>query len=173
MIRDLCLCATLVALAVALGFALAHIPNVELMTLVIFFSGYLLGPRCGGVIGFVAMSLFTSLNPLGIAFAPVALAQVIGMTCIGMVAGMLRSWAARGLDWAKLALLGLACTLFYDLITNLAMALSLGMIPRLLSVLAAGLAFSLLHMVSNLIIFAVAGPFLARNAPLLRSVNAP
>ena len=163
--RDLALCSTFVALAVALGFALVHIPNVELMTLIVFFSGYLQGPRRGGLIGFIAMSIFTTFNPMGVPFAPVALAQIAGMAIIGFAAGLTKKWLGRGPVWIKLGVLGLACTLFYDLTTNAAMAFSSGMLSRLFAVLIAGLTFSILHMVSNMLIFAVAGPFLTKIMP--------
>lgn len=167
--RDLSLCAIFVSLAVALGFALVHMPNVELITLVIFSSGYLMGARRGFFIGLLSMGLFTTFNPMGVPVALVALAQVGGMAAIGLVGGMARGWLAQGLLWAKLTLLGLACTVFYDLITNVAMAISAGLISQLLSVLAAGVAFSVLHMVSNIFIFVTVGPFLTRIRPGLKA----
>jgi len=173
LVRDLALCATLVALAVALGFALVHVPNVELVTLVTFLSGYLLGSRQGFFIGLLSMGLFTTFNPMGVPVAPVAMAQVTSMAVIGLVGGIVKGWVKKGLAWAKLALLGLACTFFYDLTTNAAMAVSFGLISKLFSVLAAGLAFSVLHMVSNLLIFAAIGPFLVKITPPLRSGNSP
>lgn len=167
MVRDLALCAIFVALAVALGFALVHVPNVELITLVIFSSGYLLGGRRGFLIGLLSMVLFTTFNPMGLPVAPVALAQVGGMAVIGLSGGVARGWLARGPLWAKLALWGLAGTFFYDMITNVAMAISFGLTSKLFTVLIAGLIFSILHMVSNLLIFAVAGPFLVKIRPRL------
>jgi len=161
-IRDLALTATFMALAVTLGFALVHVPNVELITLAVFGSGYLLGARRGLIIGLCSMGLFTAFNPLGAPVLPVALAQVVCMGICGWVAGSSRNWLDRGLLWVKLALLGLACTIFYDLVTNTAMAISFGLLPKLFSVLIAGLVFSFLHLVSNTLIFALAGPFLIR-----------
>jgi len=169
LIRELVLCATFVSLAVALGFAFVHVPNVELISLVIFFSGYFLGSRRGLLIGLLSMSLFTTLNPMGIPMVPVAMAQICSMAAIGLAGGIFRTWVSRTFAWLRLAIAGLACTLFYDLITNVAMALSLGLISKLLSVLAAGLAFCILHIVSNLIVFAAVGPFLSMIAPHVNS----
>lgn len=168
MVRDLVLCAIFVALAVALGFALVHVPNVELITLVAFMSGYLLGASRGFLIGFISMGFFTVFNPLGVPVVPVAAAQVSGMAVIGFVGGLAMRWTEKGSAWIKLGVLGLACTFFYDLATNAAMAFSFGMLSRLFAVLIAGLAFSILHMASNLLIFAVAGPFLIRLKPSTR-----
>lgn len=156
-LRTIVITAVLIALAVALGFGLAHVPNVELITLVVFTSGHLLGARIGLVVGAVSMGLYTVLNPLGMPVVPLALAQVAGMALIGLTGGRTRRWIRRGPSWARLALCGLAVTLFYDLVTNLVMALSLGMIGQLARVLIAGSAFSLLHMISNTVIFAAAG----------------
>ena len=161
-IRDLAISATFMALAVALGFALVQVPNVELITLVVFSSGCLLGARRGLIIGLCSMGLFTAFNPLGAPVLTVALAQVLCMGFCGWVGGASRNWLDRGLLWVKLALLGLACTIFYDLVTNTAMAISFGLLPKLFSVLIAGLVFSFLHLVSNTLIFALAGPFLIR-----------
>lgn len=160
-LRTIVTAAVLVALAVALGFALIHVPNVELITLMVFSSGHLLGRRIGLLVGAVSMGLFTTLNPLGMPVVPLALTQVTAMALIGLLGGQTRSWVKRAPAWARLALCGLLATMFYDLITNLVMALSLGMIGQLTKVLIAGLSFSLLHMISNTVIFAAAGPCLS------------
>ena len=49
--RTIALMAVLVALAWALGLLFMHVPNVELMTFVVFASGYLIGARAGAAIG--------------------------------------------------------------------------------------------------------------------------
>ncbi len=162
LVPELAICATFVALAVALGFALVHVPNVELITLVVFVSGITMGSRRGMLIGGISMGLFTIFNPLGAPMPPIAFAQVVSMAAIGCIGGMISHRKGLKPVWARMALLGLACTFLYDLITNAAVALSLGLINRWTSVLAAGMAFSLLHMASNLVIFAVAGPVLAK-----------
>jgi len=164
-LRTIVMSAVLVALTVALGFALAHVPNVELITLMVFTSGHLLGRRIGTAVGVVSMGLFTALNPMGAPVAPVALAQVTSMALIGVLGGQTSSWVKQGPPWFKLSLCGLAATLFYDLATNLALAFSLGWLPKLGSVLIAGLTFSALHMISNTVIFAAAGSCL----PALRA----
>jgi len=164
-IRDLALSATFVALAVALGFSLVHVPNVELVTLVIFMAGYILGSKSGFIVGIISMGLFTTLNPMGAPVLPVALAQVGGMAAIGAVGGAIQPWLDREFTWAKMALCGLACTLFYDIVTNIAMAISFGMAAKLLAVLLAGMMFSIIHMLSNLIIFTVIGPLIYKIRP--------
>jgi hypothetical protein len=164
-LRTIVITAVLVALAVALGFGLVHVPNIELITLVVFVSGHLLGGRIGIVVGAVSMGVFTVLNPLGMPVIPLALTQITAMALIGLLGGITGTWVSRPPSWIRLALCGLLVTIFYDLTTNLVMALSLGMIGQLGKVLIAGLTFSMMHMISNTVIFAVTGSCL----PTLRS----
>jgi len=150
-----------IALSLALGFALAHIPNVELITLTIFISGCLLGKGKGVIIGMVAMTLFAFFNPLGPAVIPVAIAQVIGMGYIGFSGGIIGS-RMKGIKsaWVRgtfLAVGGFFLTLFYDFLTNLAVALAFGLWERWYAVVIGGIAFSLIHIVSNTFIFAIVG----------------
>jgi len=155
-----------VALALALGFALAHIPNVELITLTIFISGCLLGRGKGVVVGGVAMALFAIFNPLGPTVAPVALAQVVGMGFVGFSGGIIGSrMKAFKSSWVRgtfLAVGGFSLTLFYDILTNLAVALAFGLWERWYAVVIGGITFSLIHIVSNTLIFALVGGTLFR-----------
>jgi hypothetical protein len=53
MIGRLSKTAVFIALGVALGYALAAVPNIEAVSAVSFFSGYLLGRASGSVVGAV------------------------------------------------------------------------------------------------------------------------
>ena len=49
--RTITLLALWIAVTVALGYALATVPNVELVTASVFLSGYLFGPAAGTLVG--------------------------------------------------------------------------------------------------------------------------
>ena len=57
--RRALLASLLVAVAVSLGYVLAAVPNVELMTVTVFVSGFLLGPKFGVGIGAASVVLFS------------------------------------------------------------------------------------------------------------------
>jgi uncharacterized membrane protein len=161
-IRRLAFSAIFIALSVALGFSLVHVPNVELVTMMVFLSGLLLGSRSGVTIGFCTMALFTIFNPMGVPVPLVAASQIASMAFIGLAGGLTANWICNSRRWARMALVGFICTVFYDLMTNAAMAIAFGLLPRMISVLIAGISFSLLHLASNTIIFAAIGPFVSR-----------
>ena len=53
------------ALAIGLGFSLLMVPNVELITVIVFLSGLTLGVRWGILVGGTAEFIFSVLNPFG------------------------------------------------------------------------------------------------------------
>lgn len=151
------------ALVAALGFLLSGVPNVEFMTLGTFVSGALLGPVRGAAVGAVAMAIYSSFNPYGagLAFPLIFAMQVSATAGIGAVGGVLdriSRTAGLGIAGSVAAggVVGLALTLVYFLLTNLGVAWSTGMDVG--AVLAGGLTFGIWHMVSNAVLFAVAGP---------------
>jgi len=149
------------ALLVALGLTGAYaesIPNLELLTLVAFGSGVLLGMRDGAAVGGLTMLLFTLLNPYGPAPPWVMLAQVLGMALAGACGALFAraggpSWPA-GRRAAVLAFAALGLTAVYDLMTNVATGLVFG---QMRLVLLAGIPFSLWHIGFNVALFAVIG----------------
>jgi hypothetical protein len=156
-------------LALASGFALLSIPNVELITLSVFCAGVFLGVRRGVLVGLLSMLLFTSFNPYGVAPAPLALAQMAAMTLVGAVGGCEGGWLTARLGRARprhpvaglvvLVLSGMVLTVVYDLATTVAMA---AMLTRsggigFWTLVITGSAFSVLHIVSNGFIFGVVG----------------
>ena len=158
--------AVFVALVVALGYALAGVPNVELMTLGTFLSGTTLGWRSGAFVGAAAMTLYSSLNPYGIAPPPVFAAQILGMALVGTAGGLARSRRPGGRRARALASIplgasvGALLTLLYDVLTNLGTAWSIGMLRDPWPVVAGGLAFGAWHLVWNAALFAAAAPAL-------------
>ena len=77
--RKALLASLLVATAVALGYALAAVPNVELMTVTVFIAGYLLGAGAGVLVGMAAIALYSTFNPLGAAPVGAAAESSVGV----------------------------------------------------------------------------------------------
>jgi energy-coupling factor transport system substrate-specific component len=155
--------AMFVALGVAVGYLLAGVPNIEGISAVSFCSGYLLGRAPGSVVGAVSMLLFSGFNPLGPPVPPVLGAQVAVMALIGASGDLWRRLAGR-LGKAEILAggFGAILTLGYSVAADYGFAVSVGRWKDPLPVIAAGLPFSILHIVSNALIFAGVGAFLIR-----------
>ena len=138
------------------------IPNFEVLTLVVFCSGLLLGVRDGALVGAVTMLVYSLLNPYGAAQPLITLAQVVGEMAAGVAGGLLGASGVAGLGVGAragiLAVTGALVTLCFDLVTNLATGILLGQI-RL--TLLGGIPFSLWHIASNVALFAAVGTPLA------------
>lgn len=154
-----------VALAVGSGFALLMVPNVELITAVVFTAGVYLGPRWGLVVGGIAESIFSAANPLGsgLIFFPMFIAQVIGMAIVGTVAGLLSKFFLKT-QWSKmrktlLFITGALLTFQFDALTTLSYPISAGYpLAQTSAIFITGIGFTFLHQLANGIIFVVALP---------------
>jgi uncharacterized membrane protein len=161
------------ALIAAVGFVFASVPNLELLTLVTFVAGAVTGARRGATAGGIGMALYSSLNPYGIAPPPVFVTQLAGAALFGAAGG----WMAFRLRPAaeslprralRLGAAGLVLTLVYDGLTNYGTAVSIGAARAPWPVVAAGLVFGAVHLVTNTILFATLGPPLLRVADRVR-----
>jgi hypothetical protein len=162
------LTAILVALAVALGLLLLAVPNVELITFTIFVSGAVLGRWRGATVGALAWAIFSGVNPYGsgLAFPPLYVAQVLAGALIGLAGGAiggLWSGSRRGLPAAggvaAAGGVGFVLTAVYQsgVILGIAVA-SPEYRTGIMAAIAANAFFSLIHLVSNTVIFAVLTP---------------
>ena len=160
-----------VALVVVLGFLLAEVPNVELMTVSVFLSGVILGLRRGVVVGLLSILLYSLFNPYGPPLPPLVLAQILGFAIIGSSGGILRKQLALGgkAPYLFSALAGLILTLIYDSLTTAATAVIVlgvdGFMKGLAGFFVAGALFIVVHTLSNTIVFAVTA------VPVLRAVS--
>jgi len=154
----------------ATNYVLIGIPNVKLMDFLVFASGFLFGARAGALVGVLTWSIYGLLNPYGFCL-PIYVATAASETLYGLAGALLRHSGALssrdGLPWSvyKMGVLGFSLTAIYDLLTNLAFALSFG-VPIPLA-LAAGASLALVHELSNAAIFAACAPALVRLPGLL------
>lgn len=127
-----------------------------------FSAGLLLGARDGALTGALTELVFSLLNPYGPALPLITLAQVLGMAVAGASGGILGAAGIGGLPAvpraAALALAGGAVTLFFDLVTNLATGVLFGQMKL---TLLGGIPFALVHIGTNVALFAAIGTPLA------------
>lgn len=160
--RKVILVALFIALSVVLGYLLAEIPNVELMTLSVFLSGVFLGTAAGAVVGAVSILFYSVFNPYGAALPPLVVAQLAGFVIIGVFGGLLASAVRRANAAAVVisAAAGFILTLIYDVLTTAAtavIALGVGNVfSGFAGVFLAGSVFVAIHALSNTAIFTIA-----------------
>ncbi|MHA1235951.1 MAG: hypothetical protein ACTSQL_12835 [Promethearchaeota archaeon] len=86
------LVATFTALAIVLGYAMAYIPNIEVFTLMIFLSGFIMSKKEGAIIGLLSASIFTFFNPLGPSPPPLFIYQLIHYSLTGLSGGLTKDF---------------------------------------------------------------------------------
>ncbi len=155
----------IIALAVALGFALAFIPNIELVTLTLALGGALLGPSRGAITGAIGFGTYSLLSPYGIAPPPLFAAQIIGGAIIGLGGAFIARLDARIVRrWLfnlSAGLVGACVTFIYDLLTNIGSFIAVASSETLMPFLIGGIAFSAVHVLANGLIFGILFPLIA------------
>ena len=134
------------------------IPNFEVLTLVVFCAGVLLGVRDGILTGAVTMLVYSLLNPYGAAPPLVTSGQVVGMAAAGAAGGVLATAGIARLHAvlraAALAITAVALTQLFDVLTNLATGIMYGQVRLML---IGGIPFSLWHTGCNVLLFVAIG----------------
>jgi uncharacterized membrane protein len=166
------------ALCVVIGFVLAPIPNVELMTLSVFLGGYFFGMLYGGIIGACSMFLFSAFNPWGsgLAFPPMLAAQVVSYGIIGICGALVRRMFHH--NKALVFILGFCggfLSFLYYIVVTVSFAPAAGFNLKQTGVaLLAGVSFSVVGIGVNILSFALLGPILIRTAqrfPFMRKFS--
>jgi hypothetical protein len=152
------LLAMMVALSVSTDYALIGIPNVKVMDMVVFLSGIWMGPAWGAAAGALTWMVYGTVNPYG--FNLLIFFTVVPMEMLyGVLGGLLRRRALLpGIEnaWA-FGMVGLGATLAYDLVTNAVMGFFFS--PTVLAGIIGGIfPFSVLHILSNFLLFMVVAP---------------
>jgi hypothetical protein len=160
--RRIILTALFTSLSVILGYILAVVPNVELMTLNVFLSGVFTGPRYGAATGILSITIYSFFNPFGISLPPLLAAQITGFLVIGVVGGLLRErvFSGGGTAVIIIAVAGFLTTLLYDILTTVASAYVVlgtdGFADGIIGFFSAGSVFILIHVLVNTFVFSQA-----------------
>lgn len=151
-------------MALAVNFPLIGVPNVELFSLCLFVSGTFLGYWGGVTVPLVAGMIFIVFNPNGPpSLITVAIAQITGFIIFGIagasIGRLILQNKNRIIGMTFCAATGVVLTFIYDILTNAAFGLTIGPFwPTIIS----GIAFSLMHMVSNGLIFGLFEPIMVK-----------
>ncbi len=150
------------AAAVAGGYLLTAVPNVEIVSLTVALAGWLLGPWSGVLVGVFSEAIYGALNVWGLPFPPVWITQMGSMAFTGFVFGHLAPLLDSAPPKRRVTLAlagGVGVTVVFDLLTNLAFPLSTAVPLRAWwPYLIAGIPFAVVHITSNAAIFALILP---------------
>ena len=112
-----------------------------------------------------SMAIYSGMNPMGsgLSFPPLFAMQIIGMSLTGIIGGLVRPFffvkQFNIFLISSLAILGFTVTLIYDMLTLIAYPIAAGLgFSGMLAALIKGLGFTLLHEISNAIVFVVSIP---------------
>jgi len=140
-----------IGLAVSLGYLLSPVPNVELITTAIFLGGYLTDIFSGGVIGALSFLIYGYFNPFGSSPLPLLISQITGGIIIGITGSLCKRF--NKISPVFLAVVGFLVTSTYDIITSASGFIFFPSKKTFLAYIIAGLSFSLIHIISNTLIF--------------------
>tara|TARA_Y100000746_G_C15374287_1_gene395491 strand:+ start:460 stop:981 length:522 start_codon:yes stop_codon:yes gene_type:complete len=150
--------------AIGLGFAFLLVPNVEFISVTVFLSGITLGAIIGSIVGVSSIAIYSILNPLGsgLVYFPLLIGQIIAMAVIG-IAGAMNKKILVNLPSKTLILfsgaIGGFCSIWYDGVTTISYPISIGYsIEESLVYSLGGLLFTVMHILSNVIIFSIVIP---------------
>lgn len=142
-------------------------PNIEFTSLICFLTGFLFGSFFGISVGALTMLLNGFLSPWGFGATNIPF-QILGMALIGFVGGAYRKSCSHtgnpSVRWFSLevSLLAAFLTLFYDLITTVSYVMLFNV--NIVITLISGAWFTIVHVVSNTVLFGTALIILVRIA---------
>ncbi len=160
------LIATFTALAIVLGYSLAYIPNIEVFTLMIFLSGFIMGKKEGAIIGLLSASIFTFFNPLGPSPPPLFIYQLIHYSTTGLLGGLTKDFL-RNKEYFKptedlyifrimllFGFLGAVITFVFDILSTLFGGFTVSItIDYFIALYLLGIVFTTVHLIGNILVF--------------------
>ena len=161
------------ALAVVLGYALVFIPNIELFTLMIFLSGFILGKRDGVIVGLMSSFIFVFFNPYGVSPLPLFAYQLVHYALVGFLGGIMCNFLGKKKFFKPeedlyvlpvliiFAITGALITFTFDVISTLIGALVIyGTLESFWPIYVIGLPFTTIHLIGNTLGFIFILPML-------------
>ena len=160
--RWISITAIMTALALVGNYALVSVPNLELGSSILFVTAYIFGASMAIWSTLIMSLLFGIINPWGGFIPQIWLSQVVGWFYI-VVTGSIMGRASKDgkrvepRKW-ELAITGAVVTFIFEQVTNIGYSVTFG-VPFVIAVTAA-IPFTILHIISNTIIFSQVVPML-------------
>ncbi|MFX0041365.1 MAG: hypothetical protein ACFE8L_00505 [Candidatus Hodarchaeota archaeon] len=156
------LVSTFSALAIVLGYMLVYIPNIELFTLTIFFSGFILGKRDGIIVGFFSSLIFCFFNPIGASPLPLLTFQLFHYSLTGFLGALTSDYLKKKSFFkpdkdmylvpvmALFGFMGALITINFQVFSSLVDVLSFfGTIDEFIPYFLTGIVFTVIHIIGN------------------------
>ena len=157
---------TFTALAIVLGYSLASIPNIEVFTLMIFLSGFIMGKKEGAIIGLLSASIFTFFNPLGPSPPQLFIYQLIHYSLTGMSGALTKSFMLNRKFFKPkedlyvyqvmviFGVIGGILTFIFDILSTLFGGFMVSTsIDYFIATYLFGIVFTTIHLVGNILVF--------------------
>ncbi len=155
------------SLTVVSGLLLAVIPNFELFSLMIFLAGFLFGKKNGLLITAISVIIFAFLNPMGASHVFLFISQMISYSILCLSGIIINTFLnekeyykpAEDLYIFRVLILfggvGFVWTIFSDIFLTLGMYIPLLGIESeiIVPILLAGIPFTIMHVISNILLF--------------------
>jgi len=156
------LISTFSALAIVLGYLLVYIPNIELFTLMIFLSGFILGKRDGMIVGLLSSFIFCYFNPFGASPLPLLAFQLIHYSITGLLGALTSDLIQKKKSFKSdedlykfsvmvlFGFIGALITTNFQIFSSIIHVLSfLGTLNEFLTYFLTGVIFSTIHIIGN------------------------
>ncbi len=157
---------TFTALSIVLGYLMAYIPNLEVFTMMIFLSGFIMNKKEGAIIGLLSASIFTFFNPLGPSPPPLFIYQLIHYSLTGILGGLTKDFL-RNKQYFKptedlyifrimllFGFLGAIITFIFDILSTLFGGFVVSItIEYFIATYLFGIVFTTIHLIGNILIF--------------------
>ena len=157
--KKIALIVALTALCVSTSYIMSAVPNINLMDLLVFVTGFSFGSYVGASVAMLSWIVYGVINPLGFNIV-ILISCIIGEMIFGVVGGIIRNSAKLDKPnnlHIEFGILGLVLSTTYDLITNTVYARIFNL-PIITAIVSGWLLppwFGIIHEVSNLILFSV------------------
>ena len=160
------LIATFTALAIVLGYAMAYIPNIEVFTLMIFLSGFIMSKKEGAIIGLLSASIFTFFNPFGPSPPPLFIYQLIHYSLTGISGGLAKDFMLNRKFFKPkedlyvyqvmiiFGVIGGILTFLFDILSTLLGGFTVSTsIDYFIASYLFGIVFTTVHLIGNILVF--------------------
>ncbi len=150
------------ALAVVFGYMLVNLPNIELFTLMIFLSGFIMGKKDGMLVGLLSAIIFCLFNLYGASPLPLLAYQLTHYSLTGLAGALTRNYLNKKSYFKPktdlyvprililFGLIGAIITFVYDILSTFFGGLIVSFaFEYFVAQYLIGLVYSVIHLIGN------------------------